>query len=87
MKDHVIVGIHITDRAERAGEVQKVLTEHGANIRTRLGLHHVEEAVVGPQGLILLDVIGSETVIDTMCDKLRKLSGVQVQRMFFSHPK
>jgi len=87
MKDHIIVGIHITDRVERAGEVQKVLTEYGANIRTRLGLHHAQEDVASPQGLILLETVGDESDIDALCDKLRKLAGVQVQRMFFSHPE
>ena len=87
MQDHVIVGIHITDRVERAGEVQKILTEHGTNIRTRLGLHPTEEGVAAPHALILLDTVGSEADIDTLCDKLRRLKGVQVQRMFFSHPE
>ena len=87
MKDHIIVGIHITDRVERAGEVQKILTEYGGNIRTRLGLHHADHEVASPQGLILLDTVGDESEIDAFCDKLRKLHGVQVQRMFFSHPE
>jgi len=54
MNDHRIVGIHITDRATHAGEVQQILTKYGKNIRTRLGLHEVEVDSASPNGLILI---------------------------------
>ena len=86
MMDHVIVGVHITNRAERAGEVQKILTEWGRCIRTRLGLHSAQDEGASARGLILLDTAGSEEDVDAMCDRLRRLAGVQVQRMYFSEP-
>lgn len=39
--DHIIVGIHVTDRMKNASEVQKIFTEYGCNIKTRLGMHEV----------------------------------------------
>ncbi len=86
MRDHFIVGIHITDRVQNATEVQTILTKHGRCIRTRLGLHEADADRASPGGLILLETIGPEERIDALCDALRRLHGVQVQRMFFSHP-
>lgn len=85
-QDHRIVGIHVTDRAQAAGRVQEVLTKYGKNIRTRLGLHDVHDEVAAPTALILLEAIGSHQEIDALSDELRRLPGIQVQSMFFSHP-
>jgi len=86
MKDHRIVGVHITDRAIHAGEVQTILSKYGKNIRTRLGLHEINEDAASPNGLVILEVVGSNQEIDALSDELRRLKGVQVQSMFFSHP-
>jgi hypothetical protein len=86
MKDHRIVGIHITDRATHAGEVQQILTKFGKNIRTRLGLHEVDEDAASPNGLIIIEAVGSSQDVDALSNELRKLKGIQVQSMFFSHP-
>jgi hypothetical protein len=87
MKDHRIVGIHITDRATHAGEVQQILSKYGKNIRTRLGLHEISEDAASPNGLILIEAVGSNQEIDALSDELRRLKGIQVQSMFFSHPE
>jgi uncharacterized small protein (DUF1192 family) len=87
MKDHRIVGVHVTDRAIHAGEVQSILSKYGKNIRTRLGLHEVSEDAASPNGLLLLEVVGSNQEIDALSDELRRLKGIQVQSMFFSHPE
>jgi hypothetical protein len=87
MKDHIIVGVHVTNRAQRASEMQQILSRHGRLIRTRLGLHDVEGDQASPNGLIVLDMVGEEPEIEAMCNELRTLHGIQVQRMFFSHPE
>ena len=87
MRDYTIVGVHVTERATQAAEVHTVLSAYGANIRTRLGLHEADGTAASQHGLILLEAVGLEDRIDEMCDRLRRLRGVQVQRMFFSHPE
>jgi aspartate ammonia-lyase len=49
MDDYIILGIHVTGREEHAAEAQKVLTEYGCNIKTRLGLHEVNENLCYPR--------------------------------------
>ena len=46
---HIILGVHITDRLKNAVDVQKVFTEFGCNIKTRVGLHDVGEQRLRPR--------------------------------------
>ena len=85
-KSHVILGVHITDRVKRAGEVQKLFTEYGCHIKTRLGLHEADDQCCSPAGLILLEIVGPKSVAVDMAKKLGKISGVEVQKMVFDHP-
>jgi hypothetical protein len=83
---HTILGIHITDRIQRAGEVQKLLTQHGQQIKTRLGLHEITDgAEPNPNGLVVLEMIGSDEGIQSLADGLNALEGVEVQSMVFHH--
>lgn len=83
MDMHMIVGVHVTDRVGKAGEVQKVFTEYGCNIKTRIGLHDAADNVCAPNGVIVLELVGEEKVCDEMVEKLGKLNGVEVQKMIF----
>ena len=83
---HRIMGVHITDRVKKSGDVQRVFTEYGANIKTRVGLHRVDEGYCSPNGLILLELFGEDRVGNEMRDKLREIQGVEVQEMVFHHP-
>jgi hypothetical protein len=87
MDNHVIVGVHITDRLENATRVQQVFTEYGCNIKTRLGLHEATRDVCSPNGLILLEMVGDEQHCLGIMDKLSAIRGVYAQKMVFDHPR
>jgi hypothetical protein len=78
--DHHLLGIHIDNRVSQAIEVQRLLTEHGASIRTRLGLHEMGAG----NGLIVLEM-ADESAVGTLQEALNGLDGVESQRMTFSH--
>jgi len=80
---HTIIGVHITDRLTEAVEVQKVLTQFGNQIKTRLGLHEVERAA--PNGLLLLEMVGEDAGINAMIGKLNKIEGVEAKTLIFEH--
>ncbi len=82
--NHVIVGIHVTNRVKHAGVVQKVLTQYGTNIKTRLGLHDVAEDLAS-NGIILLEMVGNERQCLTILKKLNAIGGVEAKKMVFSH--
>jgi len=82
---HLILGVHITSRAAQVPPVQKLLTEYGCSIKTRIGLHHVDDNACSPRGLILLEMFGDPAVSRELKTKLSALDGVDVQEMFFKH--
>lgn len=83
---HFILGVHITDRLKDAVRVQQVLTEYGAHIKTRLGLHEIDPGTVSPQGVVILEVVGDAVVCQGLAAKLDAIEGVEVQQMVFTHP-
>jgi hypothetical protein len=82
---HFILGVHITDRLREAVRVQGLLTEYGAHIKTRLGLHEIETGGPSPQGVVLLELVGDEQVCRNLAGKLSAIDGVEVQQMVFTH--
>jgi len=83
--DHVILGIHVTDRLRNAPAVQKVFTDYGGNIKTRLGLHELAAPACAAEGVVLLEVIGGDKVRAAMVAKLSAIEGIEVKEMVFSH--
>jgi hypothetical protein len=82
---HVIYGVHVTNRATQAPDVQSLLTQYGCNIKTRVGLHHVDEKVCSPRGLILLEMFGDVAACRELKAKLASIEGVDVKEMVFPH--
>ena len=82
---HLIYGVHVTDRATQVPQVQKLLSEYGCNIKTRLGLHRVDESVCSARGLIILEMFGKMAVCGELKAKLSALQGIDVQEMIFEH--
>ena len=82
---HTIVGVHITDRLKEAVTVQKLLTEYGNQIKTRLGLHELSSKA-GLNGLLILDMIQPASRIQELISKLNAVQGVECKSMTFEHP-
>lgn len=85
MDKHVILGIHLTNRMTKATELQKVFSEFGCNIKTRLGLHQVDHNACSPNGLVLLEYFGDDETLARMEAALKGIEGLQVQKMVFTH--
>jgi hypothetical protein len=83
MAKRIILGVSITDRVKNVLDVQKVLTEFGCNIKTRLGLHEVGDSFCAASGLILLEACGDAGKIADMESMLRAVAGIDVQKMVF----
>lgn len=85
MEKHLIYGVHIQNRGENALRVQQVLTEYGCYIKTRLGLHEVDEAFCSTGGVLLLEMFGDLAQCEAMRDKLQAIDGIEVKEMAFDH--
>jgi hypothetical protein len=83
MAQKTVLGIMIANRMENAPQVQQVLTKFGCNIKTRLGLHEVNEQMCATSGLILLELFGDPKSALELESQLRAIQGIQVQKMLF----
>ncbi len=86
LENHLIFGVHITDRAHHVSLVQELFTEYGCSIRTRLGLHDTGGDFCSPNGLIVLEMLADNEKSQELADKLNAIEGVEVKQMFFDHP-
>ncbi|MCX6985595.1 MAG: hypothetical protein NT118_12735 [Lentisphaerae bacterium] len=84
-QDHIIVAIHVTNRVKQAGTVQSVLTRYGGNIKTRIGLHEPTPSGVSPNGVILLELVGSQKLAFALIATLKKITGVEANSIVFEH--
>ena len=82
---HVILAVHLHQRAKQALQVQKVFTQYGANIKTRLGLHEVGDKENAPGGVIILEMIGKPAEITAFGKKLSGIKGVELKKITFEH--
>ncbi len=83
---HIILGVHITDRIRHVGQVQKILSEYGDQIKTRLGLHEAAADFCSPNGLLLLELLDHGEKKTELVGQLRQVEGVEVKEMVFDHP-
>jgi len=80
MPEYKIVLVHIKDRMANSGLVQKILSEYGCSIRTRIGFHEASEEFCATNGLVILQMIDKDKEIIT---KLGKIKGVEVKGLNF----
>jgi len=83
---HLILGVHITDRATHVEQVQKLFSEYGQNIKTRLGLHDMHEESCASSCVIILELTGDEQNCHDLAAKLAEIEGVYTKEMIFDHP-
>jgi len=77
-----IVGIKLENRSETAIQVQNTLTEYGCYIKVRLGLHNLNDQVCSQDGLILLELVAENNIINDFLEKLNSIEGTTAKKMF-----
>jgi putative iron-only hydrogenase system regulator len=75
-----LIGITVAERAERAPEVQEIITSYGSDIIGRLGIPSPDKE----KGLITLVLNGQKTVAEQFFHELQTVDGLEVQLMSFS---
>lgn len=76
-KYHIMV-VLINHRTEAALKVQDVLTEHGCNIKVRLGLHETNN-VCANEGLVVLQLGDDEKDVVILEKALNAIEGVEAK--------
>ena len=75
-----ILGVHVAQRTKHTAKVQKILSDYGCSIRTRIGLHDAGGWFCSPSGLILLEVVSK---VGKLAAALAQVPGVTVKKMVF----
>lgn len=83
MKEVRILGVMVNAPSKDPGKIQRILTKYGCSIRTRLGLHDMDEEYANETGLVLLELIGDPNECLRLENELLALDGVEVQKMIF----
>lgn len=84
-ENHLILAVHITDRVSQVEEVQKIISEYGCSIKTRLGIHEASENYCSPAGLMILELLNDESAMNSFKEKLNAIDGVEAKEIVFSH--
>lgn len=84
MEKTTILGVKLNHRVTSATEFQHVLTDHGCNIKTRIGLHPVSNGSCSPSGVILLELYGNSEETSHIEEDIKKIPDAEVQKMEFS---
>lgn len=74
-----VMSILTNKRVENANEMQRVLTESGCIIKTRLGIHDAGEDYCSNEGLIILHLVGSQEEIALLEQKLNDIPGIKAK--------
>ena len=83
MKEVRILGVMINNPAKCADKIQSILSKYGCSIRTRLGMHDMDDEYAGDIGLMLLELVGDMQECLRLENELLSLEGVEVQKMVF----
>lgn len=75
-----ILGVHVSQRTRHTAKVQRILSDFGCSIRTRLGLHDTGDGFCSPNGLILLELMDR---VSELTEALTAVPGVTVKKMTF----
>ncbi|KXG78055.1 hypothetical protein AN618_06740 [Fervidicola ferrireducens] len=79
-----IMAILQRDRKASAPKVQEVLTKYGDNIKVRLGIHDTDENHSSDEGLIILQLCGSDEETGRLERELNSLEGVKAKKIILS---
>jgi len=78
-----ILGIRLENRTQNSTALQKVLSDYGCFIKSRVGLHDVDNGTCATSGTILLEIIGNDNERQEFEAALDAVDGTVVKKMAF----
>jgi hypothetical protein len=78
METFKIIVVKVNQRAQKAAELQEILTKYGCGIKVRLGLHEAGD-VCSNQGLIILQLTDDSESIANFEKELSAIEGVSAK--------
>ena len=78
-----IVVIKVLDRIKESVRFQNVLSKNSAIIKTRFGFHELNDSKCSRNGLVILELEGTESECTLFVDELNSLRGIIVKVISF----
>ena len=82
--EKTVLLVLVNGRKESAVTIQKVLTDWGCTIKTRLGIHEGVLDSCTDSGLLVLDIVGEKEKNEEMTRKLNLVKGVKAETVHLS---
>ncbi|MDD2702698.1 MAG: hypothetical protein PHC33_01655 [Candidatus Omnitrophica bacterium] len=79
MDKKTLLVFSLENRRDAAGHVQKILTDFGCIIKTRLGIHDGVLDKCSNTGLIILELVGAKARIGDLERQLKAVKSVRVK--------
>lgn len=79
-----IIGIKLNNRIQKSQELQNILSEYGCIIKTRIGLHDINNNKCSENGIILLEIVNDE-LLPKLQKELCSIDGIELQQMAFEY--
>ncbi len=74
-----IIGLVLENREEMAIKFQKIITDFGCEIKTRIGLHPYCENACSNRGIVLLEVAGDGELLKLELSKYWSLQTMEFE--------
>jgi hypothetical protein len=81
MNCNYLIGVKMDNRVANAQCFQETLTRNGCSIKTRLGMHEVDEETCATYGIIVLQPCGEKADIEQLAKALNALEGITAKVM------
>ena len=78
-----IIGIKLEERLENSLKFQKILSNFGCEIRTRLGLHNNENNCCTNWGIIILEFVGDKDALNKFEKEILSIEGIKLGKIIF----
>lgn len=78
-----ILGLKTENRFKSSECIQKILTDYGCFIKTRLGIHDIGEGKCPKYALMIIEIPNDEKAV-IIANHLLNTDGIEIQRMQFN---
>ena len=77
--EKTVLLVLLNDRKKTAITFQKILTDWGCMVKTRLGIHDGVLNKCSNSGLVILDIVGQKKKLNEMTRKMNLVKGIKAK--------
>jgi len=79
----MILIIKLNEREILSNKFQEIISAYGCYIKTRIGLHDVDNEMCSTTGIIILQMPDKKEIIKDMIKELNSIKYIQIEKIHF----